>query len=156
MSELSKIIQRCNPDFDTARAISWQVEGPVEESWRGWMKELFEPLLLPHLLRVLEASARQSAREIIAAGRGVEPEYETLAATAQYRCRASAASAKHAARRTTDGQAAGSYSDRRRLWAFRDFVWGQMRGVLHSDSVRDSRLPCPGVVRGYVRREQPS
>ena len=65
MSELSKIIQRCNPDFDTARAISWQVEGPVEESWRGWIKELFEPLLLPHLLRVLEASARQSAREII-------------------------------------------------------------------------------------------
>jgi len=66
MSELSKVIQRCNPDFDTARAISWQVAGPVEESWRGWMKELFEPLLLPHLLRVLEASARQSAREIIA------------------------------------------------------------------------------------------
>jgi hypothetical protein len=66
MSELSKVIQRCNPDFDTARAISWQVEGPVEESWCGWIKELFEPLLLPHLLRVLEASARQSAREIIA------------------------------------------------------------------------------------------
>ena len=66
MSELSKVIQRCNPDFDTARAISWQVAGPVEESWRVWMKELFEPLLLPHLLRVLEASARQSAREIIA------------------------------------------------------------------------------------------
>jgi hypothetical protein len=66
MSELSKIVQRCNPDFDTARPISWQVEGPVEESWRGWMKELFEPLLLPHLLRVLEASARQSAREVIA------------------------------------------------------------------------------------------
>jgi hypothetical protein len=65
MSELSKIVQRCNPDFDTTRAISWQVEGSVEESWRGWMKDLFEPLLLPHLLRVLEASARQSAREII-------------------------------------------------------------------------------------------
>jgi hypothetical protein len=66
MSELSKIIQRCNPDFDAARAISWQVEGPVEESWRGWMKDLFEPLLLPHLLRVLDCSTRQSAREIIA------------------------------------------------------------------------------------------
>src|ERR1700693_38390 len=65
MSELSKIVQRCNPDFDSARAISWQVEGPVPESWHKWMKDLFEPLLLPHLLRVLDFSARQSAREII-------------------------------------------------------------------------------------------
>ena len=65
MSELSKIVQRCNPDFDSARAISWKVEGSVAESWREWMKSLFEPLLLPHLLRVLDLSGRQSAREII-------------------------------------------------------------------------------------------
>jgi UreF len=65
MSELSKVVQRCNPDFDTARAISWQVEGPVAESWQRWMKTSFKPLLLPHLLRVLDFSARQSAREII-------------------------------------------------------------------------------------------
>jgi hypothetical protein len=65
MSELSKIVQRCNPDFDSARAISWQVEGPIAESWQQWMKVLFEPLLLPHLSRVLDFSARQSAREII-------------------------------------------------------------------------------------------
>jgi hypothetical protein len=65
MSELSKVVQRCNPDFDAARAISWQVEGPVAESWQQWMKTSFEPLLLPHLLRVLDFSARQSAREII-------------------------------------------------------------------------------------------
>jgi hypothetical protein len=65
MSELSQIVQRCNPDFDSARAISWQVEGSVADSWRQWMKALFEPLLLPHLLKVLNFSARQSAREII-------------------------------------------------------------------------------------------
>src|ERR1700693_2930772 len=65
MSELSKVVQRCNPDFDAARAISWQVEGPVAESWQQWMKASFEPLLLPHLLRVLDFSAHQSAREII-------------------------------------------------------------------------------------------
>lgn len=65
MSELSKIIQRCNPEFDCSRAISWQVEVPVEDSWQQWMKELFEPYLLPHLLRVLDFSARQSAREIV-------------------------------------------------------------------------------------------
>jgi UreF-like urease accessory protein len=77
MSELSKIVQRCNPDFDSARAISWQVEGPVAESWQQWLKTLFEPLLLPHLLRVLDFSARQSAREIIlldaALNRNMEP-----------------------------------------------------------------------------------
>jgi hypothetical protein len=65
MSELSKVVQRCNPDFDAARGISWQVEGLVGESWEQWMKGSFEPLLLPHLLRVLDFSARQSAREII-------------------------------------------------------------------------------------------
>jgi hypothetical protein len=65
MSELSKIVLRCNPDFDSARAISWQVEVPVADSWQNWIKDLFEPLLLPHLLRVLDLSARQSAREII-------------------------------------------------------------------------------------------
>ena len=65
MSELSKIVQRCNPDFDSARAISWQVEGPVADSWQRWMKALFEPVLLPHLLKVLDLAARQSAREII-------------------------------------------------------------------------------------------
>jgi hypothetical protein len=65
MSELSKVVQRCNPDFDASRAISWQVEGPAAESWHQWMKTSFEPFLLPHLLRVLDFSARQSVREII-------------------------------------------------------------------------------------------
>jgi hypothetical protein len=65
MSELSKVIQRCNPDFDPARAISWRVEGRVADSWQKWIKALFEPFLLPHLFRVLDYSARQSAREII-------------------------------------------------------------------------------------------
>jgi hypothetical protein len=65
MSELSQIVQRCNPDFDSGRPISWQVQGPVTESWHQWMKTLFEPLLLPHLLKVLDFAGRQSAREII-------------------------------------------------------------------------------------------
>jgi hypothetical protein len=65
MSELSKVVQRCNPDFDPARAISWRVAGPVADSWQEWIKVLFEPFLLPHLFRVLDYSSRQSAREII-------------------------------------------------------------------------------------------
>jgi hypothetical protein len=65
MSELTKIVQRCNPDFDSALAISWQVEGSVAESWQRWLEALFEPFLLPHLWRVLALSARQSVREII-------------------------------------------------------------------------------------------
>jgi hypothetical protein len=65
LSELSKVVQRCNPDFDSARPISWQVEGPVADSWQQWMKTLFEPLLLPHLSKVLDFAARQSAREIV-------------------------------------------------------------------------------------------
>ena len=42
------------------------------------------------------------------------------------------AAAEHTARRTVDGQAAGGHSDRRGLWAFRDFVWRQMWGIFDS------------------------
>ena len=65
MSELSEVVRRCNPNFESMRAISWQVEGRVNESWRRWLEDLFEPVLLPHLWRVLDLSSRQSAREII-------------------------------------------------------------------------------------------
>ena len=65
LSELSEVVRRCNPNFEAMRAISWQVEGPVGESWRQWLEALFEPVLLPHLWRVLAMSARQSSREII-------------------------------------------------------------------------------------------
>jgi hypothetical protein len=62
MSELSKIVERCNPDFDAARAISWRT---AEETWTEWLQSLFEPILLPHLWRVLNLAEQQSAREII-------------------------------------------------------------------------------------------
>jgi hypothetical protein len=65
LSELSEVVRRCNPNFESLRAISWQVEAPVRESWHRWLESLFEPVLLPHLCRVLDLSARQSAREII-------------------------------------------------------------------------------------------
>jgi hypothetical protein len=66
LSELSEVVRLCNPNFESMRAISWQVQGPVADSWQRWLDSLFEPVLLPHLWRVLELSARQSAREIIA------------------------------------------------------------------------------------------
>jgi len=65
LSELSEVVRRCNPNFESMRAISWQVEDPVGDSWRRWLEDLFEPVLLPHLWRVLDLSSRQSAREII-------------------------------------------------------------------------------------------
>jgi hypothetical protein len=65
LSELSEVVRRCNPNFESMRAISWQVEGPVGDSWLRWLEAFFEPVLLPHLFRVLDLSARQSAREII-------------------------------------------------------------------------------------------
>jgi urease accessory protein UreF len=62
MSELSKVVERCNPDFDSMRAISWRTG---QETWVEWLRSLFEPILLPHLGRVLNFAERQSAREII-------------------------------------------------------------------------------------------
>ena len=62
LSELNKIVERCNPGFDSARAVSW---GKEEESWEEWLHSLFEPVLLPHLWRVFNFAERQSAREII-------------------------------------------------------------------------------------------
>ncbi len=62
MSELSTIVERCNPGFDSARAISWRTE---EETWPEWLRSSFEPIVLPHLWRVLNLAERQSVREII-------------------------------------------------------------------------------------------
>jgi hypothetical protein len=62
---LSDVLRSCKPNFECMRAISWQVEGPVRGSWRRWLEDVFEPVLLPHLWRVVDLSARQSAREII-------------------------------------------------------------------------------------------
>ena len=62
MSELSKIVERCNPDFDSTRPISWRTE---QETWVEWLQSIFEPILLPHLGRVLNFAERQSAREIV-------------------------------------------------------------------------------------------
>ena len=65
VSELIEVVRRCNPNLGAIRAISWQVTGPVETSWQQWLVEIFEPLLLPHLRRVIDLSAKQSSKEII-------------------------------------------------------------------------------------------
>jgi UreF-like urease accessory protein len=65
VSELIEVARRCNPNLDAIRAITWQAAGPVEESWQQWLDGVFEPLLLPHLRRVIDFSARQSSKEII-------------------------------------------------------------------------------------------
>jgi hypothetical protein len=65
VSELIEIVRRCNPNLDAIRAITWQATGPVEASWAQWLDGVFEPLLLPHLRRVIDLSARQSSKEII-------------------------------------------------------------------------------------------
>jgi len=65
VGQLIEVARRCNPNLDAIRALSWQVTAPVETSWQQWLDGLFEPLLLPHLRRVIDLSARQSSREII-------------------------------------------------------------------------------------------
>jgi hypothetical protein len=65
VAELIEVVRRCNPNLDAIRAISWQATEGVETSWRHWLDEVFEPLLLPHLRKVIDLAARQSSREII-------------------------------------------------------------------------------------------
>jgi hypothetical protein len=63
--ELGEVVRRCNPCLDAMRFISWTAENDVERSWLGWVEVCFEPVLLPHLQKVLEHAARQSAKEVI-------------------------------------------------------------------------------------------
>jgi hypothetical protein len=65
-SELCDVIRRCNPALDAMRLISWSAEGSIEESWSDWCQSVFVPFLLPHFEEVLEFSARQSPKEIVA------------------------------------------------------------------------------------------
>jgi hypothetical protein len=77
ISQIREIVAQCNPDFDSARPITWSAQGPAAESWEEWLQSLFGPILLPHLWGVLDYSARQSAREIllldVALNRELEP-----------------------------------------------------------------------------------
>ena len=146
MSELSKVIQRCNPDFDAARAISWQVEGPVAESWQHWMKSLFEPLLLPHLLRVLDYSARQSAREIILLdaelNRNLTPWPRQRSVEAgRLLLQQSTPRGERLMARLQEAIQTGT-----RIWAFRDLLWRPMRRIFNSCSDRDPWLPGAGAI----------
>jgi hypothetical protein len=65
MTELSEVVRRCNPCLAEMRVISWVAEADLERSWFEWVEICFEPLFLPHLQRVLEHAARQSAKEVI-------------------------------------------------------------------------------------------
>jgi hypothetical protein len=65
ISELMDVVRRCNPNLDSIRTISWLATGGVEASWRQWLNDLFEPLLLPHLRKVIGLASTQSSREII-------------------------------------------------------------------------------------------
>ena len=65
MNELDQVVNRCNPNLDLIRALTWDLEGDAPASWFRWVDAVFEPLLLPHLSQVLEFASRQSLREII-------------------------------------------------------------------------------------------
>jgi hypothetical protein len=66
VSELSEVVNRCNPSFDLIGPISWRLRGSARKSWVNWLDLVFEPVLLPHLWYVLDYAYRQSANEIIA------------------------------------------------------------------------------------------
>src|ERR1700736_947383 len=66
VSELSEVVNRCNPTFDETGPISWRPKGATRKSWVSWLDLVFEPILLPHLWYVFDYSCRQSAHEIIA------------------------------------------------------------------------------------------
>jgi hypothetical protein len=65
VSELSQVVNRCNPSFDLIGPISWRLRGHSRKSWVNWLDLVFEPVLVPHLWYVLDYSYRQSAKEII-------------------------------------------------------------------------------------------
>ncbi|HYY29869.1 MAG TPA: urease accessory UreF family protein [Chthoniobacterales bacterium] len=77
IGQIREIVARCNPDFDSARPLTWSAQGPAAKSWEEWLQSLFGPILLPHLRGVLDYAARQSAREIllldVALNRELEP-----------------------------------------------------------------------------------
>jgi hypothetical protein len=147
ISQIREIVAQCNPDFHSARPITWSAQGPAAESWEEWLQSLFGPILLPHLWGVLDYSARQSAREIllldVALNRELEPgPRQNSIAAGRVLLQRHAPRGERLVAKIQDGIKAGEA-----FGAFCDSVRGEMLHVFDSSPYRNFRLPRAGIGR---------
>jgi len=62
---LLEIATRCGSGAVFKRGICWSAESDAEQSWSQWTRSYFQPLILPHLVKVQSLSARQFVREVL-------------------------------------------------------------------------------------------
>jgi len=70
--ELYDVLARCYPGVRLRGCISWQIRGDLPESWSSWTAAVFTPIILPHLVEVLEWSIRQSLNEVLSLDRAYD------------------------------------------------------------------------------------
>ncbi|MBV9488972.1 MAG: hypothetical protein JO069_04505 [Verrucomicrobia bacterium] len=74
MQELIEIVYRCNPEAGVVGRITWDAgrTSTALDSWQGWLRTCFRPILLPHLVLVHQEARVQGVRELCRAAHALD------------------------------------------------------------------------------------
>jgi hypothetical protein len=65
IEELIRVIDRCGIGVAFTEGVLWRAGTDPESNWRSWQTLQFGPLILPHLVEVVDLATRNSLREIL-------------------------------------------------------------------------------------------
>jgi hypothetical protein len=72
VEELVRVINRCGVGVTFTEGVLWRAGADPAANWQSWQTLLFGPVILPHLVEVVDFALRQSLREIIQMDRSLE------------------------------------------------------------------------------------
>jgi hypothetical protein len=72
IEELIRVIDRCGVDVSFTEGVLWRAGADPESNWRSWQTLQFGPLILPHLVEVVDLAMRHSFREILLLDQSLE------------------------------------------------------------------------------------
>lgn len=72
IEELIRVIDRCGVGIAFTEGVLWRAGTDPETNWRSWQTLQFGPLILPHLVEVVDLAMRHSFREILLLDQSLE------------------------------------------------------------------------------------
>jgi hypothetical protein len=65
VEELVRVINRCGVGITFTEGVLWRAGVDPAANWQSWQTLLFTPVILPHLVEVVDLALRHSLREIV-------------------------------------------------------------------------------------------
>jgi hypothetical protein len=72
IEELVRVINRCGVGITFTEGVLWRAGSDPAANWLSWQTLLFSPIVLPHLVEVVDLALHHSFREIVIADRSLE------------------------------------------------------------------------------------